>query len=514
MIFDIKKKFILINMILAMAFICGCNMKEQLPYISSQAADKAPADEDKEGRDDKDTTVDKTRPAMEEISEPDYVKSDDEQDDKAGDDAQKGAVTARAADPSDAAELEENGEKTVITMAWWGSAERHNRTERVIQLYEKLNPDIEIEFEYYSFDNYFRELDKRAEEGRVWDIFQMGSNYGEYIDHIYPLDEFVNSKDVDLSDFSRADINSTVDPQGRLIGLTNGINAYGIAYDPALFNEAGAELPSATWTWDEYEEAADLIHERLGIYGCSTFGSDELNAGGSMYVAQAGRMGQYSFYNSDLTGLGYDDPDILTPYIDMRAGMIRRGSYPDVLSSEPVTDVESDFLVTGEAAMAFVAANQFPTMYELCRRQGRQLDLTVIPRVRKGGPSGLQIQSSQMFCMSDTCREKKEAARFISWFENDAECNKILRGERGIPANSRIRAELRTQATVGQRIMYNYIDLISVFSTGNAEGSPVPAGHDTLQDNYREYIDMAADGQITAEEAARMIYDDALALFR
>ena len=40
-------------------------------------------------------------------------------------------------------------------------------------------------------------------------------------------------------------------------------------------------------------------------------------------------------------------------------------SYTHLGASAEITNIENDFLVTGEAAMAWVAANQFPTMYNV-----------------------------------------------------------------------------------------------------------------------------------------------------
>ena len=57
--------------------------------------------------------------------------------------------------------------------------------------------------------------------------------------------------------------------------------------------------------------------------------TSEFIAGCSVYVAQYGDVGQYSFFNLDLTGMGFDDPQMLTPYIQMRADSIKNEVYPD-----------------------------------------------------------------------------------------------------------------------------------------------------------------------------------------
>ena len=404
-------------------------------------------------------------------------------------------------------------ETITLRMAWWGSQERHDRTIEVIELYESLHPEINIEYEYYSFDDYFTKLKTLVASDQVWDVFQMGGNFPMYMDKICPLDEYIESGIVDVSDITDANLKTTQDTEGHQLGLSNGLNTYGIAYDPAMFEAAGVPEPTETWTWDDYKNAAMTITEKLGIFGSSSFLTSEFIAGCSALIGQYGDVGQYSFFNLDLTGMGFDDPSMLTPYIQMRADMINAGAYPDAGAAAEITNIENDFIVTGEAAMTWVAANQFPTIYDVCKEQGRTLKLATIPRVTSDGPSGAVIQSSQMMCVSQDSEHKEAAAAFISWFENDPDCNNILQAERGIPVNTTIRDTLSAQATEGQQIMYDFVNEVSNFEMPEKVNVLSPDGQDEVVDNYRNYIQQVADGQISADEAAQKTYDDAAALF-
>ena len=84
-------------------------------------------------------------------------------------------------------------------MAWWGSQDRHDRTIKAIELYESLHPNVKIEYEYYSFDDYFTKLKTLVASDQVWDIFQLGGNFPMYMDKIYPLDDYIASGVVDVS---------------------------------------------------------------------------------------------------------------------------------------------------------------------------------------------------------------------------------------------------------------------------------------------------------------------------
>jgi len=432
--------------------------------------------------------------------------------------AEEAAVEEAPAEeaPAEEAPAEEAATEEPITlrMAWWGSQERHDRTVKVIEMYEAENPNVNIEYEFYSFDDYFTKLKTLVASDQVWDVFQLGGNFPEYMDKIYFMNEFIDSGVVNTDKISDAYLKITQDTAGNQIGLSNGLNTYGIAYDVDMFNAAGVPLPTDTWTWDDYADAARKIAESTGHFGSSCFANnDEFIAGCSTFIGQQGAVGEYGFFNLELTDLGFDDPNMLVPYIEMRSSLIAEGASPDAGAAMEVTNIENDFLVTGEAAMAWIAVNQFPTIYDICKAEGRNLALATIPRATADGPAGSVIQSSQMLCVSQDSANKEAAAAFISWFQNSTDCNNVLQGERGIPINSDVLASLKGNASEGQQIMYDYVDLVGTFETPEKINVLSPAGQDQVVDQYNTYMHQVASGDMTAEDAAQKTFDAAKAIF-
>lgn len=408
----------------------------------------------------------------------------------------------------------ESAEPVTLRMAWWGSQTRHDLTVQVIEMYEKENPNVKIEYEFFSFDDYFTKLKTLVASDQVWDIFQLGGNFPMYMDKIYFLNEYIDSGIVDVSNISDSYLKITQDTQGNQIGLSNGLNTYGIAYDVDMFNEAGVPLPTENWTWDDYADAAMKIHEATGHFGTSGFGTSDFIAGCSTYIGQCGKVGEYGFFNLDLTGVGFDDASMLEPYIQMRADLIKAGASPDAGAEAEVTNIENDFLVTGEAGMTWLAVNQFPTIYDICKEEGRTLALATVPRIKADGPSGAAIQSSQMLCVSQDSQHKEEAAKFISWFQNSTECNDVLQGERGIPINTTVRESLQASASEGKAAMFDFVDLVGTFEIPEKINVLSPDGQDEVVDAYRNYIQQVVYGEITAAEAAQKTYADAEAIFK
>lgn len=399
-----------------------------------------------------------------------------------------------------------NGEKIKLRMAWWGSQTRHDATVKVIELYESQNPNIDIEYEFFDFDGYFTKLNTLVASNTVWDIFQLGGNFPTYLDKIVPLDEYIADGTVDTSHTTDAYL-LTTQYNGSQLALSSGVNSYGIAYDPALFAQAGVAEPKDNWTWDEWKQACLTIHEKLGIYGSSKL--DDFISGCSMGISQE----DYSlnFFAPSNDKLGFDDPNMLVDYLAMRKELVKAGAYPDPGAIAEIKDIEGDYLVTGEAAMTWVASNQLKS---LIKAADRELKIAPAPRKTADGPSGSVIQSSQMLCISKDSKTPEEAAKFLNFFINSVEANEILQGERGIPIMDTVRMALQLNADETTNAMYNFIDLIGSYKTGEEVNVISPECKTIIEDQYKLLVEQVIYGDKTPEEAAKEIYDFASKQFK
>lgn len=416
-------------------------------------------------------------------------------------------ATSVAASTSTATSTEETAEPIKLRMAWWGSQTRHDRTVAVIELYESLHPNVTIEYEPMDFEGYFNKLTTLVASNEVWDIFQLGSNFPTYQSKIYCLNDFIADGTIDVSGTTDAFLRIAADEKGNQVGLCSGVNTYGIAYDPALFADAGVAEPTENWTWDDYKAACLQIHEKLGIYGSSKF--DDWQAGACLGTFQEG-FG-IGFFNTDNDGLGFDDPKMLSDYMQMRADLVAAEAYPDPGACNEISDIENDFLVSGEAAMTWVASNQFVA---LCTAAGRELKLVNPPRKTANGPAGVTIQSSQMLCVSQDSAYPEEAAKFIEFFQSNIDANKILLAERGIPTFTAVREALASELTDLEKAVYAYVDVVGSFDTGGVTVNPsTPACTDEIKAQYIYYLDKVIYGEMTADEAAQALYDFAASKF-
>ncbi|MCL1948228.1 MAG: extracellular solute-binding protein [Turicibacter sp.] len=390
-----------------------------------------------------------------------------------------------------------NDGDVVLRMAWWGSQTRHDATVAVIEMFEEQHPGITIEYEFFAPDGYWTAMNTRVASDDVWDIFQMGGNFQQYMDQILDLSPFINDGTIDVSRTNDSFLDTTRF-EGKQVGISNGVNANGIAIDPAMFAAAGVAIPTEDWTWDDFTAAALQIHNRLGVYGSSAL-SDFIAT--TILITQSGA----NFFDpaTNSTTLGFDDPSKLVPYFEMRRDLVQAGAFPDSGTLATITDIEGDLLVTGEAAMTWVASNQFPTV---ANAAGRDLLLLPLPRLSRAGDSGMGLTSSQMFSISSSSDHPEEAAKFISFFQNDEEANRILNGERGVPIMSHIRELLQQGADANLIAVYDFVDLAGRLDTRS--GNPLESPNNAeIRDNFELLLERVVLGQLTPEEAAQQTFD-------
>ncbi|MCL2572270.1 MAG: extracellular solute-binding protein [Defluviitaleaceae bacterium] len=392
-----------------------------------------------------------------------------------------------------------------LTIAWWGSQHRHDITQEVLDLFNEQHPHIVITGEFADGTGYFNSLDTRAAASDVWDLFQLGSNYPVYIDHIVPLNEFIASGIIDISNTTQDFIDITTTHNGDIVGISNGVNAWGLAYDPAMFDAAGVPRPVPGWTWADFEHAAITIAEALGHWGMGVFTNDAITM--TQFMAQM----DVDFWHEDPTQLGFDDPSVMVPYFRMRQNLVMANAMPDPGDAMGITDIEGDPLVFGNSAMAYLASNQFIALANAAQAldSSRELAMTVLP-THPGGQIASDIVSSQMFSISRNSAHPEAAAEFLNFWVNNVEANEILQGERGIPIMEHVRGVLRPQATANIAETYAFIDMLGELGGGTANvlGNPRQAEvEDFLNDNI---IDRLVLGMITPEEAAQEVFDFAL----
>ncbi|NLO38854.1 MAG: carbohydrate ABC transporter substrate-binding protein [Ruminiclostridium sp.] len=386
--------------------------------------------------------------------------------------------------------------KKSLSIMWWGSQTRHERTLAVLELYTKER-GVEFEPEFYGFDDYISKLNTLIAANDPPDLMQMGGNFTTYIDHIEVLNEYIENGIIDTSDTDPGFIDIT-SLEGKIIGISSGTNCSAVAYDPALFKKASLPEPDGSWTWAEFEAICLSLHRRLGIFGFSQTENSEFEI--LTFYIQQYETGESFFKEPYRLDLNYSDDSYVVEYLKMLNNLTKEGAYPSPSQMSEIKDVELDPLVRGEAVMSSLYSNQFVAVTNAAERS---LKLVNMPRVKKDGLLGQTLLSSQMFCICAASEQKQDAAQFLNYFVNDIAANQILQGERGVPIMKSIREAMATNLTPAEQEIYRYVNNISrEASLSNLLNAPVQT---EIRDIFIQISEEVKFGRTSLKDAAQKL---------
>ncbi|MDI9546136.1 MAG: extracellular solute-binding protein, partial [Chloroflexota bacterium] len=150
----------------------------------------------------------------------------------------------------------EGEEQIELRIAWWGSQDRHDRTIKVIEMFEELHPNIDIVYEFGGFNDHLTKMSTQAAGGNLPDIMQLVFAWiGVWSARglLMPLDDFIADGTLDFSNVSDSELaGGRID--GKLYAVNLGTNSQAITIDLDAFEQAGIEAPRPDWTWEEFEQ--------------------------------------------------------------------------------------------------------------------------------------------------------------------------------------------------------------------------------------------------------------------
>lgn len=400
-------------------------------------------------------------------------------------------------------------EQVELRIAWWGSQDRHDRTIKVIDLFQKKYPNIKITYEFAGWADYWTKMTTQASGGNLPDIMQQDYAYiTEWSSRnlILPLDELVKSGALNMSDVSQELLQPGV-VNGKLVAINLGANSLCWMLDLDAFQKAGVAVPSPKWTWADFEATAMALHDKLGIWG---HGLDLLNEQlwGSVYLS----TGKWR-YNDTGTELGYSDDKPHLDYLNMYLRLQKAKAIPsraEELSTYAGKSIEARPIVERKSAMDYMWSNQIVAVWKAAG-EDRNLKVLPFPRVA-GGKSANYIKASMFWSITTHSKHPKEAALFIDFFTNSVEANEILMAERGVPVAAKVREALKPKLGKAQVAMFDYIAELS--KDVQPCPPPDPPGHTDIINNiwWPQVMDPIAYGQLTPEKGVVILRQEANAI--
>ena len=401
-----------------------------------------------------------------------------------------------------AAGAQAQGAPVTLRVMWWGSQQRHERTIKVMDMYNQANPNVKFDYEFSQWQDYWTKLTTMAAGNNLPDIMQQDYAYltqWQSRGLVIPLDSYIADKTIDFTNVPDATVSGgRVD--GKMYGIDLGTNSMGILVDAGAFAKAGIPMPSKSWTFQDWANAARQIHQKLGIWGIGYNYSDV-----NFWIAMTVGMGATPF-NKAGTELGYppSQDKVLVDYMTMMKKLYSEGVLPPY--SDTVTfrsqGVEQNAIVAGKAAMEHMWSNQVVAAWTAAGVDKRNFVFYPMPKVTANGPSSNYIKDSQFFSVTKDSKNPAEAARFINYFTNDVDANKVLLAERGVPISTVVLNALKPLLDKPNQEVFAYMAYISPIASPTPP--PEPKGASTLEQQLynAQVFDPFMFDKISADQAA------------
>ncbi|MEO3754429.1 extracellular solute-binding protein [Streptomyces sp. B6B3] len=386
-----------------------------------------------------------------------------------------------------------------LRYAFWGSDERAQMTQDMIDTFEAENPGIRVEIDYADFGAYFDRLATSVASGDAPDIMTMGGAYhSEYAGRGALLD-LAQVGDVIRTDEIPDDLLAHGTFDEALYAIPTGVVGYAMVANPAVFDQAGLELPDDTaWTWDDFAGLCTEIGTALGDDG---YGAQDLTNHNTLSL-WARQHGEELYTDDGEVGVS---AGTLTDWWDFATGLRDSGCTPSATLSEELASMaapEQTLIGTNKAGMSLVWSN---ALEALSTASGEQLEL-LIPPGESEGEHGMWLGPSMYYTISSGSDHPEEAARLIDFMLNEPAAAEAFLTDRGLPVNPSVREAITDQLTPVQQAEAEYIGRLE--NALGAPGSPDPVGSTETADIVTRLNSEVLFDRTSPEDAAEQMISE------
>ncbi|GFN31064.1 ABC transporter substrate-binding protein [Paenibacillus xylaniclasticus] len=376
--------------------------------------------------------------------------------------------------------------KVKLRIMWWGSQPRHEATLKALELYTKNNPNVTFEPEYSGMDGYLDKLSTQAAAKNAPDIYQLDPGW---------VSDW--QKRGQLAELTGVDV-SKVDPKVLSIGQFDGKNyavplgsvAYGMIYDKASLEKAGATAPQNGWTWDDFFALADSLKGKLpqGQYFTKDYAGDYFAYSAYQYAAGKGTVvtddGKFNI-----------DHDTFVAWTTKFEQLRKDGLVPpaDLNASDKEFDPTADLMVAGKILFRLSFSNNYASWDSL---NPGAYALVTMPRAAEAGG---WLKPSMFFGISPNSKNAEEAQKFVNWFLNDSEVAQILGTHRGMPVNTDIAASIVDSLSDADKIGLELLN--ATLPDGQTYTTGAPGWTNFIDKDFALVRDELSFGRVTPEEA-------------
>lgn len=345
-----------------------------------------------------------------------------------------------------------------LRFSWWGNDARHEKTLKVIEMYQKQHPNITIEPEYRGKS----EREKVATElgsGTSADIVQLNPPWmGDFVtngDFFVDLSQY----NFDVDGFEKKLIEDYCTYNGSLITLPSGLNARTFIVNKTKLDELGITCDMETkWTWEDLITTGKSVHDKNSdMYFLNADKVDLVEFVLRPYIIQ--KTGKSLISDDYTTGFTKEDLAEALRYI---ADLYTQGAV--IPAAEGNT-----FLNAVWTNPAWINGKLMSELSWTSLMEGAVSDstdtfvTTTLPQHENAADSSIVVKPSQLYAIVKTSEHPAEAADFLNYLLTDAEAGRILGDCRGVPAYKAIQ-----DACIEEGILDDSVIIATQYAQENA----------------------------------------------
>lgn len=157
-----------------------------------------------------------------------------------------------------------SGGKKALTFQIWDVAQKEGM-EAMCAAYTQQHPEVSIEVQVTSWNEYWTKLEAAATSNQMPDIFWMHTNeILKYADNGMLAD---CSDIVEKDKFSEISLSNAMGSNGTLYAVPKDKDTVGLVYNKEMFDAAGVAYPDENWTWDDLVSAFGTFFLRQAYLG-------------------------------------------------------------------------------------------------------------------------------------------------------------------------------------------------------------------------------------------------------
>lgn len=164
----------------------------------------------------------------------------------------------------------DTSKKVTLTFQIWDTYQQKGM-EDLANAYHELHPNVTVDVQTVSWDEYWTKLEATANSNSLPDVFWMHTNeFSRYAEAGLLADMTDLYSDVEDDYYNKHFADGLVDNityESKIYGVPKDFDTIALIYNKDIFDKAGVKYPDSTWTWETLKTSADTICKNTGKFG-------------------------------------------------------------------------------------------------------------------------------------------------------------------------------------------------------------------------------------------------------